>query len=91
MLNITIDSSNSLDKSHSTVNSRLLLAKFNLPRLRHGLLRVLKPHGRNQRPKAGSFKLLAAYIAAYTRPLIPPKVYKLFVNTQGEREWKRVV
>jgi hypothetical protein len=86
MLNITIDSNNSLDKSHSTVNSRLLLAKFNLLRLRHRLLRVLKLHSRNQRLKAGNFKLLAAYVAAYTRPLIPPKVYKLFINTQGKRE-----
>jgi hypothetical protein len=86
MLNITIDSSNSLDKLHSIVNLRLLLAKFDLLRLRHRLLRVLKPHGRNRRPKAGNFKLLAAYVAAYTRPLIPPKVYKLFINTQGKRE-----
>jgi hypothetical protein len=86
MLNITIDSNNCLDKLHSTVNLRLLPAKFNLLRLRHGLLRVLEPHGRNQRPKAGDFKLLAAYVAAYTRPLIPPEVYKLFVDTQGERE-----
>jgi hypothetical protein len=91
MPNITMDSNNCSDESHSTVNSRLLPAKFDPPRLRHGLLRVLEPHGRNRRPKAGDFKLLAAYVAAYTGPLIPPEVYKLFVDTQGEREWKRVV
>ena len=86
-----MDSNSFLEDFHSTANSKLLPATFDPPKMRHGTLKVLEPHGHNRRPKVGDFKLLAAYVAGYVGSLIPLEVYNRFIDKRGEREWKRVV
>jgi hypothetical protein len=86
-----MDRSSTPEESYRTANSRLLPATFDPPRLRHGTLKILEPHGRRRRPKSGDFKLLAAYVAGYVGTLIPQDVYKRFIDRRGEREWKRTI
>ena len=87
----TLNNEGSFKGSYSTINSRLLPANFDPPKLRHGTLKILEPHGRNRRPKSGDFKLLAAFVAGYVGSLIPSEVYRRFIDKRGEREWKRAV
>lgn len=78
------NSSSEPDELSTTANSRLLPTIFEPPKARSGHIRIPEPHGRRRRPKAGDFKLLAAYVAAYMGVLIPKEDYKRFVDPRGE-------
>ena len=86
-----MNSSSELDKLSTTANSRLLPTTFEPLKARNGHMRILEPHSRRRRPKAGDFKLHAAYVAAYMGVLILKEDYKRFVDPRGEREWKRTI
>jgi hypothetical protein len=68
----TMDNNSQPKDMATTRNSRLLPATFDPVQVKHGIRTIPESHGPKRRPKSGDFKLFAAYVAAYTGPLIPP-------------------
>jgi hypothetical protein len=86
-----MDANSTANTPCTTLNSSLVPTEFNIPRKKDGKVKILEPHGSRRRPKSGDYKLLAAYVAAYTGSLIPVQDYLRFISPRGEQEWKRII